>query len=74
MLKAAPLLLAIVACASCSEPAEEDGEDCEAAWASAQTIEIGTGSPDDEIFRPLPDDGVLPLWPGPQGGYRCRRQ
>lgn len=32
-------------------------------------IEIGVGSETLTVFEPLPDDGVLPLYAGPQGGY-----
>jgi hypothetical protein len=33
------------------------------------TIEVGTGDPELPGFEPLPEDGRLPLFLGPQAGY-----
>jgi hypothetical protein len=47
---------------------------CDGAHAAALSLEVGTGDPEHPVFNPLPVDGRVDLFPGPQQGYHVYLQ
>lgn len=73
----AVLLLAFLA--AC--PGDDDDDDtssgdidCSSAHDVPLEFDMGTGSPEEPLFEPLPADGSADLFPGPQGGYHVYMQ
>ncbi|MEK6607257.1 MAG: hypothetical protein AABZ30_06300 [Myxococcota bacterium] len=57
-----------------SEAEAEAEAESEAEAEGEGELVVGAGDPDAPVFDPLPDDGTIPLFPGPQGGYHVYLQ